>query len=717
MNAFFPSSEEVSAGFVTHASFLVPPVDIFRLQAEDPAYSGRFDRALCHSVLCFRKEFSVSLSGSYTAFITADDSYKLYLNGTLVCSGPAPAHLHVYNVEKTDVTSFLKEGTNAAALEIYYQGTINRERVSGDNRCGFFLSIRDENGTEVLSSRDGFRCIRNRGYLPGDPFGYVTQFPQHYDFRLAPKGWTERGFDDSLWEPAVRADGSSYHFVPSRLPPMPLYPVRTEAKQQAGGLFYDFGTEEVGYLFFRVRGKAGDSFRLQCGEELNEDGTVRCRMRCNCVYDDLITLDDGENALIQIDYKGFRYAFLAFDAPIEVLDFGVLVRHHPFDPEAFSFESDNPLFNDIIRICREAVRVNAQYNYLDCVTREKGAYNGDMTVIGAAHLYLTGNPDLYAKCIEDFQNTADIVPAFNDYANCGLVDGALAEYTLGFPAQALLCYRYTGNRDELLRAERSCQALLDYYAPYVRSDGLLVAPFGEGLFRKEILVDWPVTLRDDYDFPASPQKSVGCMSLINAYYIGALEAISDIRQRLGMPGIDTAAIRSNYLAAFFDRDAGLFRDGEGSDHHSLHANALSAYFGLFPEDDAHAKEAFLSMVREKGLACGTYMSYFLLSGLCRMGERELAFALITNTGRNSWYTMLKGGAVTCWESWDAGYKPNNSLCHAWSSAPLLILVEEFLGLHVDVTKGCGYTLNPNLPAGLGHVKAKLPTPIGTVSVE
>lgn len=73
-------------------------------------------------------------------YISADDYYKLYINGKFVASGPAPSYYNSYNYNKIDVSDFLINGENTIAVHTYYQGLINRVWVSGDN-CHGLISL------------------------------------------------------------------------------------------------------------------------------------------------------------------------------------------------------------------------------------------------------------------------------------------------------------------------------------------------------------------------------------------------------------------------------------------------------------------------------------------------------------------------------------------------------------------------------------------------
>ena len=54
------------------------------------------DRTLCNKHIWYKKEFEYT-GGKYTIDISADDYYKLYINGEFVGMGPSPAYYFCYN--------------------------------------------------------------------------------------------------------------------------------------------------------------------------------------------------------------------------------------------------------------------------------------------------------------------------------------------------------------------------------------------------------------------------------------------------------------------------------------------------------------------------------------------------------------------------------------------------------------------------------------------
>ena len=89
----------------------------------------------CH--VLFRRRFTVTEDfRDARIFLSADDYYKLYVNGRFVAQGPAPSYHFQYNYNEVDLTPYLTAGENVIAVHTLYQGLINRVWCSGDDRHG-----------------------------------------------------------------------------------------------------------------------------------------------------------------------------------------------------------------------------------------------------------------------------------------------------------------------------------------------------------------------------------------------------------------------------------------------------------------------------------------------------------------------------------------------------------------------------------------------------
>ena len=91
--------------------------------------------------ICFKKQLSVSDYEAARIRITADDFYKLYINGSYVGEGPAPSYPFRFRLNEYDISKYLHMGLNTVEVYVYYQGLENRVWVSGDGRVALIADI------------------------------------------------------------------------------------------------------------------------------------------------------------------------------------------------------------------------------------------------------------------------------------------------------------------------------------------------------------------------------------------------------------------------------------------------------------------------------------------------------------------------------------------------------------------------------------------------
>lgn len=275
----------------------------------------------------------------------------------------------------------------------------------------------------------------------------------------------------------------------------------------------------------------------------------------------------------------------------------------------------------------------------------------------------------------------------------------IADYSLQFPLLVERYYRYTGDKDFLLKMLPACDAVIDHFSKFAREDGMLC-----DVYDKWNLVDWPDNLRDEYDFPLTRPVGPGCHNVINAFWVGCVCVTETLKKLAGVSYTPRAeTLKNAFNAAFFKKDAGVYTDTEASSHSSLHANVIPAFYGLVPEGYT---ESVADLICEKGMRGGVYMAFFHLKALARLGRYDEVFRLIVSEDENSWMNMIREGATTCFEAWGKDKKFNCSLCHPWASAPVTVLAEDLLGLTFDPETGEA-SFTPRLPEEVGHIRFTL----------
>ncbi|MDR6550305.1 family 78 glycoside hydrolase catalytic domain [Paenibacillus qinlingensis] len=644
--------------------------------------------------------------------LTADDYYKLYINGEFVAQGPAQSDANHYYFNKIDVRSYLKLGENAIAVHVYYQGLLNRAYNSADYRQGLIAELWA--GENLLLKTDGtWKVKRAQDNQPGIKFGYDTQFTENLDARLTNRGWTEISYDDSEWDYAEAAERTDYTFVQQPTPLLAVYKKQpAHVKRLGEGHFLiDFGSELTGQFAMSAHGNGGDPVHIFSGEELmTGDQAVRYEMRCNCLYHDQWTLSGDIDYFETYDYKAFRY--VEVQGPEEALipdSFHAVVRHYPLDEESCLLHSSDVRMNQIFDICKNGVRYGSQENYVDCPSREKGQYLGDNTIIGHSHMLLSGDLRLYRKAIEQFARSSFVCVGI-----MAVVPGhymqEIADFSLQWPQQLLTYYRYSGDKAFLQEMYPFAEGLLQHFTQFEREDGLL-----KDVTDKWNLVDWPQNLRDNYDFELSRPVSPGCHNVINALYIGCVSTVNEIRDLLHVDYENRLPqLKMSFIKAFYDKENGLFTDSEQSTHHALHANVLPLLYHIAPEESV---TTIVDMIRTKRFACGVYFSYFVMKALAEVAEYALIYDLLSADDEHSWGNMLKEGATTCFEAWGKDQKWNTSLCHPWASGPVPVLIEDIIGLKPAKPGWGAIAFRPKLPATWTSFSLQLNVPTGTIRLQ
>ncbi|MBE6688773.1 MAG: alpha-L-rhamnosidase [Ruminococcaceae bacterium] len=670
-------SHTFNGKWLCDSRFLREPINVLHKEMDKTPIEAVAEELLSlHCLFVKKLNIDKKSLGRIKMDITADDYYKLYINGSFVCQGPAISYYYHQYWNSVDITDYLHEGENEILVHVYHSGDINRAFFSGDMRMGMICDLWSE-GVLIAKSDESWQYAIPSCYTKNHYIGYKTQMLEDYDC-TAPV---------PEYKPCAINENIDYTFADDPIPTIPVYdkaPVASE-KLADGGIFYDFGTEITGTLVFTALGKKGDKVRILCGEELcDEPQRVRYNMRCNCVYEQYMTLDDGKCVFDEYDYKGFRYVTLYPDNGVEVSDFYARVRHWYFDDDYCRIETNDKILESVFNICKNGVKYGTQEVYVDCPQREKGQYAGDMTITSASHLWLTGDNFMFRKAIDSQVLSTRICPGIMAVTPGALMQ-EIADYSLQFPILALRDYEFTGDKEYLKRNLEYSEKMMQHFAKFAREDGLV-----QDVTDKWNLVDWPRNLRDDYalNIENPIAEGLGVHNVINAFYAGCASDIDRIKKILGIPCDDRATrLREAFNNTFFNKKTGLYTDTPTAEHSSIHSNMVPIYYGLQPEGSEKAIGDWLVDRVKDGIPCGVYMSYFLLKGLCRLGRYDDVYKILTSQAENSWYNMVREGGTTCFEAWGVDKKSNTSLCHPWASAPVSIIIEDILGYRFDGTRG------------------------------
>ncbi len=360
-----------------------------------------------------------------------------------------------------------------------------------------------------------------------------------------------------------------------------------------------------------------------------------------------------------------------------------------WDDDAASFRSSDELLNQIWELCRYSIKATTFAGVYVDGDRERIPYEGDAYVNQLSH-HATDR---------DTQMSRDTFDWLMKYPTWP------TEWALHMVFIAHADWMHTGDANWLAPRYEGLKAKL--LLERARPDGLITSTPDQQ--RQGDLVDWPGGERDGYVF-----TSVN--TVVNAFHLRALTLMADLARALQHHD-DAAeyaereqAARAAFQATLFDAARGVYRDGEGTDHASAHANFLPLAFGLVPEQH---RAGVLRYVQARGMACSVYAAQYLLESLFLHEKGEAARILMTAQGDRSWRHMVESGTTITWEAWDQRYKPNQDWNHAWGAAPANIIPRKLMGIEPLEPGFRKIRIKPQ-PALLEHAEIKCPTIRGDV---
>ena len=377
------------------------------------------------------------------------------------------------------------------------------------------------------------------------------------------------------------------------------------------------------------------------------------------------------------------------------LDPGQVLRRAAFargwNDQNASFESSDLMLNKIWELCRYSLKATTFAGLFVDGDRERTPYEADAYIDQIGCYYSDPDPGM-ARDTFDFLLSHPTWPT---------------EWALHMIFILHADWMQAGDKEWLAsRFDKLESKLLE---SRLRPDGLLGSSASD-IGRNDI-IDWPPAERDGY-------QNSACNTVVNAFYLHALELMGEMAKALGrdQEALDysrrATVARGAFQEKFFDVKRGIYRDGEGVAHASAHANFIPLAFGLVPPERL---SGVLDYLKTKGMPCSVYGAQYLLEGFYRYGQGKAALELMKAPGERSWRHMIESGATITWEAWDQKFKPNQDWNHAWGAAPANLLPRYVLGVVPAEPGWKSLLICPN-PEGLHECRGKVPTPRGSIFV-
>jgi hypothetical protein len=152
-----------------------------------------------------RRTFELSaVPSSFVVHVSADNQYRLYVNGTHVSSGPQRSDVDHWRYESLDLARHLRPGRNVIAALIWNWGAA-RPVAQHSNRTGFLMQGDSPVEAVHVNSGIGWRLHVDSAFAPlvittASMGNYYAAAPgDSIDGTRYPWGWERPEFDDGAW--------------------------------------------------------------------------------------------------------------------------------------------------------------------------------------------------------------------------------------------------------------------------------------------------------------------------------------------------------------------------------------------------------------------------------------------------------------------------------------------------------------------------------------
>lgn len=681
----------------------------------------------------FRKEFEIDPQKeikSATAYIIGLGLYQLYINGEKAGDqvlSPTPTDF-TKNVKYNtfDITDKLQKGKNAIGTVLgngrFFAMRQNYKpykiKTFGFPKMLLNLIIEYSDGTtEIVKTDNSWMGTANGPILSNNEYD-----GEDYDARKEMPGWSQAGFDDSNWIPAeyIQEPGGEYEAqMNENMKVMKNITPVSMIKKGDRRYIIDLGQNMAGWLCIKVQGKRGDQVTIRYAESLDKNGELFTAPLRDAMATDRYTLKGSgveiwEPAFI---YHGFRYAEVSGypGIPLED-DFTGRVVYDNMETTG-TFESSDTLLNKIFHNAFWSIISTYKGMPIDCPQRnERMPWLGDRAIGCYGESFVVDNCNLYTKWLDDIQYSqkadgciSDVAPTYFRYYS----DNMTWPGTYLMVAEML--YKQYGLEDPIRKHYASMKLWMDYMKNRYLTDDIMA---------KDSYGDWcrpPKTIEEGRGKSADVKRPSPLISTaFYYYYLNLMQQfahISDNDKDIHKFKKTAKQVKKAFNVTYFNADSGYY--GEKT----LTENILPLAFDIVPDSErvslAHQVEQIILKDNAGHLSVGLVGAQWLMRSLSDNGMEEIAYKLATNTTYPSWGYMVKNGATTIWELWNANTAaPNmNSQNHVMLLGDLIIWYYEHLaGIQSGIDKP-GFQeiiMKPDFPDELDFVNASFKSVYGTI---
>lgn len=709
-----------------------------------------------HNIIHLRKTIELEkVPENFKVKISADNNYRLFINGNYVCKGPGRSDLEHWYYQTLDLAPHFKTGKNVLAVEVINFGPA-RGFSQLSHLTAFFMEGETDNEQIVNTGNNGWKAIKNPAYYPK-----VVQWLHRVDISLGlyvanPTdsivgndflwGWQNPGYDDSQWKPAKYLDISSFRYnnISGMFYPdgwlLVERPIQNNTeKREEFPTFYNWNglakieslknlvipahqklsilidneVMTLGYPEMILSGGKNSHVKVSYAEtlfhpdRLGKDDRNKIEGNIFIGYSDIFMPEGGENRLYRPNwFRSFRYIKIDIttgNESLKIVGYYNQKSEYPIELKA-RFETDNEFLNSLMEPGWRTASLCTQDLFMSDAHYEQMQYIGDGRIHGEAIQYFSGNDDLTRQMILH----ADWSKIPEGLTRACYPDG----FNLTIPIYSLVWIdiiydhmMWAGDKEFTAQFDIGIYTVLEWFHKKIQDNGL-TGPIDWWAY-----ADWCI----DWDRGIPPGGIEGNSALFSLHYAYTLKNAAKIYRFIGkghMAGIyeqraEEVIAAVNQLCR--DENKQLYSDTPEMKYYSQQTNIFAVLAGA--AEGEKARQILSKIFMEEGLSqIGLYFHHYLFEAFGKAGmETEFQNHL------GGWKEMMDNNLTTFTEVALTGTRTQRSDCHPWSCSPNIHFFRNICGIQPEKAGFEKVQIAPN-PGDLKFIDAGFHHPKGDIKL-
>lgn len=702
-----------------------------------------------YGVYHFRKTVELNtVPDQYIVHVSADNRYKLFINGEYIANGPARGDNLNWRFETIDLSPYLKPGKNVLAAVVWNFGIF---RPMAQHTAGTGLIVQGNTEQQSHFNTDNsWKVALNSAYSPRPvrlrTYAYYVVGPgENVNYQEFLNDWSSVEYNDSLWQNAAEGsqgmplkahhqygDISSRILVPRTLPMMEKTDQRFALIRRTSGvnvsdafiqgnspvtippntqatILLDQAMLTNAYPILSFSGGNFASIKITYAESLYDEQNRKGNrdvIEGKDIFgaEDEIMADGQKHTFESLWWRTFRYVQLDIETKSEELtitDFKSRFTGYPFEEKA-SFRSSDPMTDQIWEVAWRTQRLCAGENYFDCPYYEQLQYLGDTRIQGLVSMYVSGDSTLYRNAL---------ISGFDSRMPFGLTQSRFPSYSPQIiPPFSLVWIAMLHDYHMLYKDQESIRqmlsgviSVLDWFKSKMDDTGMVAQP------EYWNFVDW--VDQEPWQNGIPPGVTSSHSATLNLQFVYGLRKAVDLFQYFGYNQLAEEyhqladEVGNSVMQNCYSEQKQLIADTPEKTSFSEHATILGVLTDVIRAQNQSS--ALLKMMAEPNISPASYyFRFYKMEALNKTGNAALYMKEL-----EPWKDMLANGLTTFMEA----PEPSRSDCHAWSASPAYHFLSLIAGIRPAEPGFSSVMIEPNL-GELEWIEAAMPHGKGMIEL-